>query len=76
MAYGTTSRRGFQGAFREHLVASGKSSHTVTAYTRDVRLFGEWFDRTSGKGLAPGRGGVRALLRLRLRSALRTTPRL
>jgi site-specific recombinase XerD len=51
----TTSRRDFQEEFREHLVAEGKSPHTVEAYTRDVRLFGEWFDRTNGRVLAPGR---------------------
>jgi hypothetical protein len=55
MGNDTTSRRDFQGAFREHLVAGGKSPHTVTACTRDVRLFGEWFERTNGKGLAPRR---------------------
>ncbi|MGD8969424.1 MAG: tyrosine-type recombinase/integrase [Anaerolineae bacterium] len=51
----TTSGAGFQGEFREHLVAGGKSPHTIKAYTQDVRLFAEWFDRTNGRGLAPGR---------------------
>jgi site-specific recombinase XerD len=36
-------------------VAGGKSPHTIKAYTQDVRLFAEWFDRTNGRGLAPGR---------------------
>jgi integrase/recombinase XerC len=39
--------------FQAHLVATGKSAHTVTAYTRDVRLFGEWFDQTNGRAVAP-----------------------
>jgi hypothetical protein len=55
MGNDTTSGADFQGAFREYLVASGKSPHTIAAYMRDVRLFGEWFDRTNGKELAPGR---------------------
>jgi site-specific recombinase XerD len=39
--------------FRAHLAATGKSAHTITAYTRDVRLFGEWFDQTNGRALSP-----------------------
>jgi site-specific recombinase XerD len=35
------------------LVATGKSPHTITAYTRDVRLFSQWFFSTNGKTLSP-----------------------
>jgi ribosomal protein L3 len=48
----TTSGRDFQGEFRRHLVAGGKSPHTTEAYARDVGLFGEWLERTNGKVLA------------------------
>lgn len=41
--------------FRDHLVTTGKSPHTVEAYTRDVRLFSEWFDQTNGRELTPSR---------------------
>ena len=41
--------------FEQHLVATGKSPHTIRAYTRDLRLFGEWFTITNGKGLTPER---------------------
>ena len=39
--------------FHHHLVATGKSPHTVEAYVRDVRLFAEWFTETNGKSLSP-----------------------
>ena len=39
--------------FRHHLVATGKSPHTVKAYGRDVRLFSEWFAQTNGRSLSP-----------------------
>lgn len=38
---------------REHLAATGKRSHTVEAYGRDARLFGEWFRATNDKPLPP-----------------------
>jgi site-specific recombinase XerD len=41
--------------FRDHLVITGKSPHTITAYTRDVRLFSEWFSQTNGRELTPER---------------------
>ena len=41
--------------FEQHLVATGKSANTVEAYTRDLRLFGEWFLTTNGKPLSPER---------------------
>jgi len=47
----TTSRTNFQDQFRDHLVATGKSDHTIEAYTRDVRLFSEWFDQINGRDL-------------------------
>jgi site-specific recombinase XerD len=53
MTKDTTSGSSFLDQFRDHLVATGKSSHTIKAYTRDVRLFARWFDRTNGKGLTP-----------------------
>ena len=37
--------------FSSALVAAGKSPHTVAAYTRDVRLFADWFLTTNGKPL-------------------------
>ena len=40
--------------FRDHLLAHGKSAHTIAAYTRDVRLFSHWFRTTNGKPLSPG----------------------
>jgi len=36
-------------------VSTGKSDHTTEAYTRDVRLFSEWFDQTNGRELTPQR---------------------
>lgn len=39
--------------FRHHLVGGGKSPHTIEAYTRDVRLFGQWFRTTNAKPLTP-----------------------
>ena len=39
--------------FEEHLAGAGKSANTRRAYTRDLRLFGEWFHTTNGKGLSP-----------------------
>ena len=39
--------------FPARLVATGKSAHTIEAYTRDVRLRGEWFGQTNGRGLSP-----------------------
>ena len=39
--------------FRAHLVSAGKSPHTIEAYGRDVRLFGEWFGQTNGRTLSP-----------------------
>jgi integrase/recombinase XerC len=41
--------------FEGHLAAAGKSANTLLAYTRDLRLFGEWFAFTNGKGLSPER---------------------
>ena len=41
--------------FEGHLAAAGKSANTLRAYTRDLRLFGEWFALTNGKGLSPER---------------------
>ena len=38
--------------FRSHLVAAGKSPHTIRAYTRDLRLFARWFVITNGKPLS------------------------
>lgn len=45
----------FLDQFGQHLVATGKSSHTIKAYTRDVRLFSEWLDQTNGRELSPAR---------------------
>ena len=39
--------------FRDHLLVTGKSAHTIAAYTRDVRLFSEWFGQTNGRTLSP-----------------------
>ena len=39
--------------FQAHLVATGKSPHTIKAYGRDLRLFGEWFAQTNGRTLSP-----------------------
>jgi len=39
--------------FESHLVATGKSANTIQAYTRDVRLFSQWFLHTNGKALSP-----------------------
>ena len=39
--------------FQAHLVATGKSSHTIKAYGHDVRLFAEWFSQTNSKSLSP-----------------------
>jgi integrase/recombinase XerC len=36
-------------------MVTGKSPHTVEAYTRDVRLFSKWFDQTNGRQLTPDR---------------------
>ena len=55
MSNDTTSGTSFLDQFRDHLVATGKSPHTIEAYTRDVRLFTKWFDRTNGKWLTPDR---------------------
>ena len=41
--------------FHGHLVATGKSTHTAEAYTRDVRLFSQCFLTTKGKLLSPER---------------------
>ena len=55
MSNDTPSGASFLDQFGDHLVATGKSPHTIEAYTRDVRLFAKWFDRTNGKGLTPDR---------------------
>jgi integrase/recombinase XerC len=34
---------------------TGKSPHTITAYTRDIRLFSKWFSQTNGRELTPER---------------------
>jgi site-specific recombinase XerD len=36
-------------------MTTGKSPHTIEAYTRDVRLFSEWFDQTNSRELTPDR---------------------
>ena len=41
--------------FTNHLIASGKSPHTIEAYGRDVKLFSEWFVQTNARELAPER---------------------
>ena len=41
--------------FHGHLVAMGKNSHTIEAYTRDVCPFSQWFLTTNGKPLSPER---------------------
>jgi integrase/recombinase XerD len=41
--------------FEGYLTAGAKSANTLRAYTRDLRLFGEWFALTNGKGLSPER---------------------
>jgi integrase/recombinase XerC len=41
--------------FEGHLAAAGKSANTLLAYTRDLRLFGEWFAFTNAKALSPER---------------------
>jgi site-specific recombinase XerD len=39
--------------FREYLRASDRSENTVEAYLRDLRLFGEWFQSSSGEHMTP-----------------------
>ena len=39
--------------FHDLLVATGKSAHTIAAYTRDVPQFGEWFSLTNSEPLSP-----------------------
>ena len=39
--------------FQSHLVTTGKSPHTIDAYTRDLRLFSRWFSQTNAKPLSP-----------------------
>ncbi len=51
----TKSHTALRDQFRDHLVATGKSPHTIEAYTRDVRLFADWFDQTNGRELTPAR---------------------
>jgi site-specific recombinase XerD len=41
--------------FEGNLAAAGKSANTLLAYTRDLKLFGEWFAFTNAKGLSPER---------------------
>jgi len=41
--------------FEGYLARAGKSANTLLAYTRDLRLFGEWFALTNGKSLSPER---------------------
>jgi integrase/recombinase XerC len=41
--------------FEGYLAAAGKSANTLLAYTRDLRLFGEWFALTNAKPLSPER---------------------
>jgi len=41
--------------FEGYLAAAGKSANTLLAYTRDLRLFGEWFEFTNDKALSPER---------------------
>jgi len=41
--------------FEDDLAAGGKSVNTLLAYTRDLRLFGEWFEFTNAKALSPER---------------------
>jgi site-specific recombinase XerD len=41
--------------FERDLAAAGKSANTLLAYTRDLRLFGEWFELTNAKSLSPNR---------------------
>lgn len=55
MCTSTASRSSFQDRFRDHLVATDKSDHTIDAYTRDVRFFSEWFDRINGREFTPER---------------------
>ena len=55
MPTSTASRNSFRDRFRDHLVATDRSDHTIDAYTRDVRFFSEGFDRINGRRLAPER---------------------
>lgn len=41
------------GQFTDHLIAAGKSPHTIEAYSRDVKLFSEWFVQTNNRELTP-----------------------
>jgi site-specific recombinase XerD len=41
--------------FEERLSAAGKSANTLRAYTRDVRLFAQWFAHSHSQGLSPER---------------------
>jgi len=55
MAKDMTPRIDHLDRFREHLEITGKSPHTVEAYTGDVRLFSKWFYQTNGRELTPDR---------------------
>jgi site-specific recombinase XerD len=55
MTCDTASTIGHLEQFTNHLIAAGKSSNTIEAYSRDVRLFSEWFVHTNGHELTPER---------------------
>ena len=55
MIENTSSALGFRDRFRDHLVSAGKSPHTIEAYTRDLKLFAEWFEQTNARQLTPKR---------------------
>lgn len=39
--------------FQDHLTRQSYSDHTLAAYARDVRLFGEWYAQSNGTALTP-----------------------
>jgi site-specific recombinase XerD len=48
-------------AYRKHLQASGKSSHTVKAYAHDLSGFAQWFAQTTGEAFDPQAAGPREI---------------
>lgn len=39
--------------FAAYLRGAGKAENTIEAYTRDLRLFGRWFQQTNGESMTP-----------------------
>jgi len=55
MSEKTSPAPDFRERFGDHLVSTGKSPNTIEAYTRDLRLFTEWFEQTNARELTPER---------------------